>query len=294
MKGLGSHRLPSDGSVIWSRWAKLGGWQRKADVVSLQRQGVSTSWLYRQHRIRYLSWGGGDLLEEELGIPSAQTPPSLSKSWSSVGAASRHRIQLHPARGSCHLQLKHQETEASLPHLVGLQMPMLSLRPCGHTQWPTRMVVPFPSSCCLTLGNGERLQRLAFFACRELSPYICMQIQIYNGLAQGQNISVKCKNLTTFTELKESILARLVICPWGMPKSNTNIRMQALGLSVSPPPLKERPQESVDSIQWETSVSVGFSSFSFSVIPVGALSLIPGLCLVKERVLINSFKPTPL
>lgn len=98
----------------------------------------------------------------------------------------------------------------------------------------------------------------------------------------GGNVPAKCKNLTTFVEFKEPIPARLAVWPQRMPKT----KMQALGLPVSPPPSKERPHESVDSARWEMSLSVGFSAISLSVIPVGALSLIPGMCLVKERVLI--------
>ena len=71
--------------------------------------------------------------------------------------------------------------------------------------------------------------------------------------------------------------------------------MQALGLPVSPPPLKEDHTKAWTLLGGRKSfLWAFFSAILLSVISVDSLSLIPGVCLVREKVLINISKPTTL
>lgn len=62
------------------------------------------------------------------------------------------------------------------------------------------------------------------------------------------------------------------------------------GSRVAPPPLKERPHENVYSAWLEMIISVGFSGIFYLLLFVLVLSLVPEMCLVRERVVIDISK----
>jgi hypothetical protein len=72
-------------------------------------------------------------------------------------------------------------------------------------------------------------------------------------------------------------------------------KMQAMRCPQVPsPPLYERPHENVESTWWEMVTFVGLLAVLTFCYFFGSLSLIPGICLVRERVTINISKATVL
>lgn len=98
----------------------------------------------------------------------------------------------------------------------------------------------------------------------------------------GKNIFVKCENLTIFIKLKEQILAHLAACSWGMLEKNAS-HGSAMGPQVSPPPLKERPREHVDSRWLEMIIFVDSSDIFYFLLFVSVLFLSYQGCAWLEK-----------
>ena len=201
---ISSHRLLFHDCIILSQsslWSNIGQDERLAEKRRCSECVRRQSFLFPStevlHPPRLLkrSFRGGD----EPCRPRAPTLMFWVKEVE-IGAASGCCIWLDPTGWSCHLRLRCQETESPLPNLLGLPKPVLFLRPCGHTQWSTVVVVPFPTSSCLILWNGERLQLLAFLpkgnqthiSIRKYR-YITVYGEKHSSSVQGLTISIKLK-----------------------------------------------------------------------------------------------------
>lgn len=113
-------------------WAKMRGWQRKEDAVSVFR-GRAFSPLQRYCILHLFS---RNLLGEEMSLAvliSLELQLSCFRSKKlKLSCVSGCCLWLDPTGWSCHLQLRCQETESPLPNLLGLPC-QCYLHPCGHT-----------------------------------------------------------------------------------------------------------------------------------------------------------------
>lgn len=118
--------------------ARLGGWQRKADAVSMSRDREfslpsSTNALHPGPLPGEISWrrSWASLSPYPFGSNSQCFVKAVVLNWSCEQAC----IWLAPASWCCHLQLKQWGTEAPVSHLADLHKPVLLLRPRDQPGW---------------------------------------------------------------------------------------------------------------------------------------------------------------